>query len=489
MSNQQYQQFPGQNNAHRCAPGAQYPGAPVGQYPGASAQPYPGASKQAYPVSGYTQPYNAPQPSGQASQNSGTSVGYIPGTTQNKPTAFYSQGWGNRGYPGQIYPQGSNPNAQFPGQQKGQSYANYYFVFNPKQYTDTYNPWTAKYWSDPSSSEMQSKQQQQAPQPQKPQQPQQQPQPQKPQQQQPKPQPTTPPSQPKPQPVQPQQPQNTKLQEPAKSIFQFESIQQFQELRQHTTVESAISQLTELGQDLSKVDVKDFHPKPNSCFLICNSYTKPQYKLGVGPINDAITCGANLAYLGYHIYFLHDPHHNTFLAFFQKFLSETSGNLVLYYTGHGAQIKDRSGDEDDGYDEVMIFDSGYIIDDTIADYIVKYLKNDTRVVLLADCCHSGTIWDIPESLDLAKSRGFPKNVMSISSAADTQTAKQTQFNKMNQGVFTYNFWTIVRNNPKVTATEIKRILDPELTRFNQMLVYNITSDGIQNEPIFRSFRK
>ena len=67
--------------------------------------------------------------------------------------------------------------------------------------------------------------------------------------------------------------------------------------------------------------------------------------------------------------------------------------LVFQYAGHGAQVEDLSGDDQDGFDEVMVpvdFDRGelWLDDDVYA--ACETLPKGAFLTLITDCCHSGT---------------------------------------------------------------------------------------------------
>jgi hypothetical protein len=68
--------------------------------------------------------------------------------------------------------------------------------------------------------------------------------------------------------------------------------------------------------------------------------------------------------------------------------------LLFHYSGHGAQVRDRNGDElDDGLDEIICpydldWDNPFTDDDLGA--IVRRMKPGVSLTLLLDCCHSGT---------------------------------------------------------------------------------------------------
>ena len=46
----------------------------------------------------------------------------------------------------------------------------------------------------------------------------------------------------------------------------------------------------------------------------------------------------------------------------------------------------------------MLFDNGYVVDDELAEYLLKYAHGQ-RILLLTDCCHNGSMWDIQSILN------------------------------------------------------------------------------------------
>jgi hypothetical protein len=76
--------------------------------------------------------------------------------------------------------------------------------------------------------------------------------------------------------------------------------------------------------------------------------------------------------------------------------------LFFHFSGHGAQQKDPSFMEEDGYDETICpfdFDrAGMIVDDEIFDRIVAPLPSGVKLTAVMDCCHSGTGLDLPFTL-------------------------------------------------------------------------------------------
>jgi len=79
-----------------------------------------------------------------------------------------------------------------------------------------------------------------------------------------------------------------------------------------------------------------------------------------------------------------------------------SGDVCfVHYSGHGGKVKDKDGDEDDGYDETLIpldyKTAGQIVDDELFTTFICALSSGVTLTCLMDCCHSGTILDLPYS--------------------------------------------------------------------------------------------
>jgi metacaspase-1 len=81
--------------------------------------------------------------------------------------------------------------------------------------------------------------------------------------------------------------------------------------------------------------------------------------------------------------------------------NKSGDSLFLHFSGHGSRVQDRDGDESDGYDETICpvdYDKrggGQIVDDELNDLIVKPLQRGVRLTAVFDCCHSGSVLDLP----------------------------------------------------------------------------------------------
>lgn len=67
------------------------------------------------------------------------------------------------------------------------------------------------------------------------------------------------------------------------------------------------------------------------------------------------------------------------------------GDIFLFtYAGHGSQVPDFNADEEDSFDETFCLFDGMLIDDELYDLWAEF-KDDVRVLVVSDSCHSGTV--------------------------------------------------------------------------------------------------
>lgn len=78
-----------------------------------------------------------------------------------------------------------------------------------------------------------------------------------------------------------------------------------------------------------------------------------------------------------------------------NYIDEKAGNMtkddlfLFYFTGHGDQVIDENGDEDDNKDETLVVFDRAILDDELM-WKWKLFKNGVRIMMISDACNSGT---------------------------------------------------------------------------------------------------
>mmetsp|Transcript_26504 Transcript_26504/g.40220 ORF Transcript_26504/g.40220 Transcript_26504/m.40220 type:complete len:513 (-) Transcript_26504:57-1595(-) len=162
--------------------------------------------------------------------------------------------------------------------------------------------------------------------------------------------------------------------------------------------------------------------------------------------------------------------------------------LFFHFSGHGAQVPDKTGHEADGLNETILpldYENKQITDDELWGSIVYPLPAGARLTALMDCCHSGTGLDLPfeymykqnkhnkynqsswmEDLNPAHSQG---DVVLISGCKDDQTSADAFQQGTAGGAMTQAFLTAYEQHPYCTYPELLQAIHQALKqrRFTQ----------------------
>jgi len=127
-------------------------------------------------------------------------------------------------------------------------------------------------------------------------------------------------------------------------------------------------------------------------------------------------------------------------------------SLVFHFSGHGQSVVDQDGDELDGFDESILpcdyTKKGRIIDDDIYKILVEPLPVGCKLTAIFDCCHSGTIMDLPYTYQC------PSYVEVIEN-----DLRKAIFKKTNEVVN-----TIIDGDPNAISKSIKSIFDGSIKK-------------------------
>ncbi|KAI0266453.1 caspase domain-containing protein [Gloeopeniophorella convolvens] len=160
-------------------------------------------------------------------------------------------------------------------------------------------------------------------------------------------------------------------------------------------------------------------------------------------------------------------------------------SLFFHYSGHGAQVRDRNGDEVDGYDEVIFpvdySKTGTIIDDELHDQLIKPLPAGCRLTAVFDSCHSGSVLDVPylyhsdgrvKKSDVTrkfiKEKASPAEVLCWSGSVDSGSAADAHAGGIAVGAMSYAFLKALRdNNSRLTYDDLLKDLRRATRKYHQ----------------------
>lgn len=146
-------------------------------------------------------------------------------------------------------------------------------------------------------------------------------------------------------------------------------------------------------------------PYKKYALIIGINYSGTGFELN-GCINDALNVKKLLESWGFDITLMTDstggpfyPSKNNIINQVTSSISKLNSNdvLIIYYSGHGAQIADTNGDEISGKDSVIVpinvQAQGYISDDYIRSLLVP-APTDSKILGVFDSCNSGSVCDL-----------------------------------------------------------------------------------------------
>lgn len=173
-------------------------------------------------------------------------------------------------------------------------------------------------------------------------------------------------------------------------------------------------------------------------------------------------------------------------------------NGYFHYSGHGTYLWDDDRDEADRKDEALCpVDcdySGMIRDDELFEDFICELNHDVKLVMTTDCCHSGTIMDLPYKWNKTGSYVLQQkkmtdaeldalaDVVMISGCRDSQTSADGGFMKdasKGSGAMTAAYLeTLAYYNHHLTYRQL-------IEKMHDLLIYH----GYQQRPVLSSTRK
>lgn len=194
---------------------------------------------------------------------------------------------------------------------------------------------------------------------------------------------------------------------------------------------------------------------------------------------------------------------NILTAFTQLIATAQPGDeLFFHYSGHGYYAPDRSGDESDGRDELIVaYDHQGILDDEFRAVLTQYMQDGVKLTAVFDSCHSGSMLDLKYmymDADAAadadgglrttvNDRVVPcrGQVVMLSGCRDSQTSTEVWVDRMPTGALTWSFLQCM-TEPDARPEAARASWRNLLTRIRSMLsseFYSQTPQLSSNQPI------
>lgn len=191
------------------------------------------------------------------------------------------------------------------------------------------------------------------------------------------------------------------------------------------------------------------------------------------------------------------PTKQTIITEINRIIAESAkcSEIFIHYSGHGGRRRDTSGDEKDGYDEI-IFPLDYTRNGIVSDdelwKMLSQTKCDLKIVM--DCCHSGSMVDLhysaavygPRIVMATEKKNINrnnKNILMISGCTDEQVSYDIYNVAMKKamGALTSTFLEITEKFRTQYNTENIKIKDMMLA-----IAKRLKEKNYDQRPVFSS---
>lgn len=171
-----------------------------------------------------------------------------------------------------------------------------------------------------------------------------------------------------------------------------------------------------------------------------------------------------------------------------KSWSDELERVIISFSGHGSYVTDNNGDETDGKDEGICPSdctvSGLIIDDELLK-ILNMFNPMTRVYVIMDSCHSGSMLDLPYNStgasDTNVGADIKPHIIMISGCTDPQTSADAYIQKTSKfgGALTTSIIDVLTEDEDMSLG---------LLEFHEKLTKKIIEGKYPQRPVLSSSR-
>ena len=194
-----------------------------------------------------------------------------------------------------------------------------------------------------------------------------------------------------------------------------------------------IRRLKTMGHDVSEMPLSRIPSLKKVCFICVNCFKSYRGNLGVAPINDSVAFAKIMKNYLFEIYILQTPHARNFLNIFDRFLANTTEQLVFYYAGQPLVDLDEMDSKDEYH---FMFDDGPVAQADVVNHIVEKKNPSSKLYMITHRAPKNSIFSIGRGT--VEGVKLPENCLSITAVRDPRSMTTTMTNQETQeGVFTF----------------------------------------------------
>ncbi|KAK8882838.1 hypothetical protein M9Y10_045481 [Tritrichomonas musculus] len=257
----------------------------------------------------------------------------------------------------------------------------------------------------------------------------------------------------------------------------------FQQLRKYSTHKKIIKALSRISMCVNDKKSENIQTDrlTKVCFILCNTYDRNDYNLGVGPLNDALMIASQHHRLGYEVFYLHNPRKTEFTNYCDFFLKNTQKSLTIFYSGRGKTVAGSIDGEMCSNINAIVFDCGMIVEDELSKILSQNPNGKAKITLITDSCNGGSPWNLASVLK--ENHNYNSKIVSLSISNNLPESETTAIDKKCQGLFTYYFCKYLTESPEIDPSSLCAKINPSLKRFNECVIFERTTKDLESIPL------
>ena len=220
--------------------------------------------------------------------------------------------------------------------------------------------------------------------------------------------------------------------------------------------------------------------KDKSSFICVNCFKSYRGNMGVAPINDSVQFAKVMKTPDFQVFIPQTPHARNFLPIFDKFLSNTSKQLVFYYAGQ--PLKDL--DEMDQVGQFhFIFDDGPVAQAEVVKHISENKNKDSTLYMITHRAPKNSVFSIGRGV--VEGINLPQNCISFTAVRDSRLPMdQTMTNKNDEGAFTFELCRCLKEVRDCTPEMLENTLKKVIAQYGHIFTVGTSSPELLQLPIF-----
>ena len=205
------------------------------------------------------------------------------------------------------------------------------------------------------------------------------------------------------------------------------------------------------------------------CLILMNNFNSEQYDKydpQIGPLNDGYLVALIHHRLGFKVFYLHNCKQGNYPKWVQFFMTHTSTNLTVFYSGHNA----------DGIE----FKDKKVTNEQISKLINGNDESKCKTLFISDCSEGGSVFNIENT-----PKDNSKRLISLS--IEKSYDPKSKESKRIHGIFTYYLCKFIYDQPNISPKRISQRMESSLKRFNSRIICETNNEQLQDQPIFEYF--